>query len=418
MRYIFFSLRDFKVDVGESVRMYGLLNSLAEMGHDVVFISNATRYGSFHRDIEHIQLGYSFWDKRRLQGLLALLPATAVYHRYRALFDKISVALKSANVSNEPVYFFDYLDNSIGYVLKRSGLIKAYVNDVHGITTIEFLNHANVASSSRSRVLYKIKYYLADRLDKKVFSDADGLIYGSNHMKKYFEERYQLHGQRTAVIPYVLGRDAVNRKVDAALKQRLLGKLTIQPNEFVVFFVGSYKPTAGVDDLINAFERLYQDDANVKLVLIGDGPYREKCFKLASGLKSVNKIIFIEHIPYEQLATYQSLANVIVCPDKQNLFSQYVVHVKYFDALISGKLVINGAFESVQEINKNDFLSISFDPSDVNDLYQKLKMCKVDWSALIEKYKNVKEYAAWHLTYSSYLNQLSQQFAGVAEEGL
>src|SRR4030095_1949450 len=167
------------------------------------------------------------------------------------------------------------------------------------------------------------------------------------------------------------------------------------------------KPTAGVDDLIVAFERLFKEYSNCRLLLIGNGPYRNYCIKLASDLRSNRRIHFIDHIPYSHLSTYQSLANVIVCPDKNNVYSHYVVHVKYFDALISGRLVINGAFESVKEINNNDFLSLTFEPSNVNDLYQKLKLCRENYELLIEKYKEVRNYVAKNHTYPSYIDKLT-----------
>lgn len=407
MRYIFFSLRNFKVDVGENVRMYGILNTLASQGKEVVFISNVEKYDAFYPSIKHVFIGDDFTDKRTMQGLLSLLPAQLVYYRYYKLFKKIKDALETAKVGNEPVYFFDYLDNSIGHILKKTGLIAGYINDVHGIATIEFLNHQKNATGVSQKKLYQLKYKLAYQLDKKVFRNAAGFIYGSYNMKKYYEDLYGLRQKKSYVIPYMLGEDAVNRKVDEQLKERLQKELNLAPKDFVVLFVGTYKPTAGVEDLIQAFDLLHQDYPDSKLILVGQGPRKDKCLKLVSQLKCERNTSFIEHIPYMQLSTYQSLAHVIVCPDTDNLFSQYVIHVKYLDALTSGKLVINGNFESVKEINKDDLLSISFEPSNVRDLYEKLKLCKEQFESLMEKYKDVKEYAAQHFTYNSYLKTLT-----------
>ncbi len=47
MQYVFFSMRNFKRDGGGSIRMYGVLNALADRGHDVTFISNATTFVKF-----------------------------------------------------------------------------------------------------------------------------------------------------------------------------------------------------------------------------------------------------------------------------------------------------------------------------------------------------------------------------------
>jgi glycosyltransferase involved in cell wall biosynthesis len=408
MKYIFFSLRDFQVDVGETVRSYGLLNSLASNGHEVILISNAKKYEMFHPSIKHVFIGYDFKQKRKFQGLLALFSYKFLYYGYKTFFNKIKDALQLAGVGKDPVYFLDYLDNSIGYVLKKKNFITKYINDIHGIATIEFLNHIEHSKSFYSRAVNRVKYRLAYRLDKKVFESADGLIYGSDKMKKYYEDLYDLRNQKSYVIPYLLAQDAGDRAVDEKLKLKLQQELNIKAGDFTILFVGSYKPTAGVDDLLVAFDLLFKEYRDCKLLLIGAGPERNNCIKLADKLSSNRNIYFIENIPYAQLSTYQALSKVIVCPDKNNLYSQYIIHIKYFDALMSGKLVINGSFESVKEINKNDFLSLSFEPSNVDDLYKKLKLCRENYESLTEKYKDSRNYTRSNLTYKSFVSQLAE----------
>jgi glycosyltransferase involved in cell wall biosynthesis len=406
MKYYFFTLRDFKKEVGENVRMYGILNSLAAQGHEVVFLSNAENYQSFHPAIRHVCIGYDFKEKRRLQGLLALLPARVVYQQFRPLFSKIEDAIERASVGSMPVCFFDYLDNSIGCLLKATGFIQSYINDIHGISTIEQSYQRSIATSSYQRWVHRWKYFLVDSLDRKVFGGAAGLIYGSSSMKKYYEQLYRLKGKQNFVVPYLVSEDALKRQPNAALQRELRVRLGLTEQDFVVLFIGTYKQTGGMDDLIKAFDLLHRDTATSKLIMIGEGPYKDYCVELAQQTPAANAIHFIKHIPYAEMATYQSLAQVIVCPDKENPFSQHVVHVKYFDALISGRLVINGAFESVKEINKNEELSLTFKPSDVADLHAKLVYCRDHYEELCRKYAGVKEYVAQHLTYNAYVKNL------------
>ena len=406
MKYYFFTLRDFKKEVGENVRMYGMLNSLAAQGHEVVFLSNAEDYKSFHPAIQHECIGYDFKEKRRMQGLLALLPANVVYQQFRPLFSKIEAAIERAGVGSMPVYFFDYLDNTIGHLLKATGVIRSYINDIHGISTIEQSYQQSIASSSYQRWVHRWKYFLVNSLDRKVFEGAAGLIYGSSSMQQYYEQRYRLEGKQSFIVPYLVGEDALKRLPDAARQRELKVQLGLTEQDFVVLFIGTYKQTGGMDDLIKAFDLLHRDTAASKLILIGGGPYKDYCVELAQQLPAGNAIHFISHIPYAEMATYQSLAHVIVCPDKENPFSQHVVHVKYFDALISGRLVINGAFDSVKEINKNEELSLTFKPSDAADLHAKLVYCHDHYEELCKKYAGVKEYVAQHLTYNAYVKNL------------
>lgn len=406
MRFIFFSLRDFNKDVGENVRMYGMLNSLAEDGKNVTFISNAGNYDMFNPNIRHIYIGSGTIDKRKLQALTSWLPATIVHKIFNDFFQKVETAVKSIDPGNTPIYFFDYLDNTIGYLLQKKGIIKKYINDIHGIATVEFQSQIKNSSRLFEKGLSFFKYYSAYNLDKKVFENAYGFIYGSDTMRSYYNRLYQLKGKKSFVIPYVLGTEAADRTVNEGLKKSLSLSLNIQKDDYVFLFVGTYKATAGVEDLISAFDLLYKDNKVVKLILIGSGPAKDNCKLQASKLESAHNIIFIDSIPYNQLLTYQNIAHVIVCPDRDNPYSQSVIHVKYFDALLSGRLVINGSFKSVMELNKDEFLSLTFKPSDVFDLYLIMKKCVDNFDALMVKYANTRAYTIENLTYKRFLKSL------------
>ena len=78
--------------------------------------------------------------------------------------------------------------------------------------------------------------------------------------------------------------------------------------------------------------------------------------------------------------------------------------------VVSGKLVISGSFNSVQEVNKDEFLSVNFIPSNVNDLAKKIEQVIVDYDELTEKYKDVKKYACEKLTYTSVIHRLYKEY--------
>src|SRR5690606_11890594 len=160
------------------IRMYGLLNALAaDISNEVVFVSNARNLTKFHPSIKHIFIGYEFKEKSIFQGLLGLLPAKLVYKLYGRLFKNIEKALEKVNVRKDKLIFCEYLDNSIAYVLKKEKRIKEYINDLHGIATIEFKYQSDNSSKVVDRILYSIKYRLSYRLDRKVFNYGDGFIY-------------------------------------------------------------------------------------------------------------------------------------------------------------------------------------------------------------------------------------------------
>ena len=406
MKYIFLTLRDFNKVGGGSIRIHGVVNALAEKGENVILISGAEDHSPFHPDIKHIKIEAGFKNKAVLQGLTALLPATVVINLFPDLFRKILTGFKQVDLNHARIFFFEYLDNSIGYLLKKTGNIGHYITDIHGIAPIEFAHQKRYSTSFLHRAIATLKYALAMRHDQKVYQNADGIIYSSSQMKKYFENHFRMDRVKAFVLPNLLADEVFVKTEDLAEIDQLSAELGISTEDIVLFFAGGFKPTSGVDDLVKIFVKLRTEFPALKLILIGKGPLKAEVQRFINDLQLEQWIIQREGLPYEELFRYQALADIIVCPDRMNEFSEMILHLKYLDSLVSGKIVVNGAFSSVKEINKDENLSVNFMPSDEGDLYQVLKYCILRKEELTEKYKNVRKYAKNHLTYRSQINTI------------
>lgn len=407
MRFVFFSMNGFGYEGGGTIRMQGIMNELSKKNHDVIFISNSKKIELFHKNIKHIFIDFPFSrnDKRMFQGFLGVLPMFIIQIIYSKLFARLNTIFKEKFI-NDSIYFFEYLDNSIGYCLKRQNIIQNYRNDLHGVATLEFKFQAKLSKSIIEKIKFYSKYYISDLLDKKVFNSAESLIFASQAMKDYFTVQYpKVALKNNYILPYLLSSNAISDTVDEKLKKQLQEKFKFMPDEKIIFFAGTFKKTGGVPDLILAFEKIVKQ-YNTRLFIVGNGPTMQECLNIVNEKKLKDKVIFIGRIPYQQLRTYQDLATIIVCPDKQNVYSELIVHVKYLDSLISGKLVINGSFKSVKEINLDQILSVDFKPSDVESLASSLKYSLDNFEELNVKYRNNKEYTIQNLTYTKHVEIL------------
>ncbi|WP_293892619.1 glycosyltransferase family 4 protein [Flavobacterium sp.] len=408
-RFVFFSMNNFEHEGGGTIRMLGIMNELSKRNHEVIFISNTKKFHLFEKNIKHVTINFSLSrkDKRIFQGLLGLLPNFIMCLIYAKLFNKLRQIFKD-KFDKETIYFFEYLDNSIGYCLKSINIITNYINDLHGVATLEFKFQAEHAKSLSEKIKFWVKYKISDWLDSKVFNLAEGFIFASQAMQDYFTEQYpNVFQKRNYILPYVLSSVAITEKVDSDLKGELQRKFNCQPNEKIIFFAGAFKKTGGVPDLILAFEKIVNQN-NTRLFIVGDGPTMPECVSIVKEKNIADKVVLIGRIPYHQLRTYQDLSDIIVCPDKQNVYSELIVHVKYLDALISGKLVINGSFKSVKEINVDEFLSVDFKPSDVESLSKAIQYSLDNLEMFSQKYANNKEYAKQNLTYASHVSILEK----------
>lgn len=409
--FVFFTLNDFSKDGGGTVRMKGVLNALSEK-NEVVLISNATDISKFNKNIKHIVLNLPFnkKDKRFFQFCLSWCPNFINKILFRKLLISLKQKLKENDIKSD-VIFFEYLDNSIGYFLWKNKIIENYINDTHGIALIEFKYKNNF--SIKEKFKNYLKYLSALQLDKKILKNFTSLIVVSNAMKNYFLKEYDFLKNKNI---FVL-RDGVNESLckkvpDLNKVKEFKHRYKINENDKVMFFAGNFKDLGGVYDLVQAFEILVnkKNHNNYKLFLIGDGERFDDCKNFVKKYNIENKVIFAGRVSYEDLRNYQELADVIVCPDKKHPYSELVPHIKYFDSLASGKIVINGNFEVIKEINKDEKLSINFEPSNIQDLANKIEIVIENLKFYKEKYKNVKSYICGNFTYNSLIKDFLKEY--------
>lgn len=388
--------------------MLGIINELAKHNDDIVLMSNITDRSKVSKNVQHIALDIEFSpaEKRKFQFLLGAFGYSFLNRTFSQQLEVLRKSFSKINTTDK-VIFFEYLDNSVAYWLTKNKIIHSYINDIHGIASNEFIFQRKKAKSLMSKLFLKIKEKIAMALDKKVFSDAEAIIYASEAMDEYYKKLYpSLKNKNNIYLPYVLNNANV-KAPDNRVIQKIKADWGIKDSDFVFLFAGAYKETGGIQDLMLAFDKIAPEFPQAKLILVGDGPTFENCKILKELLSSSDRILQMGRQPYDYLSSFQELANVLVCPDRQNLFSDLIVHVKYLDALISGKIVINGSFKSVMEVNSAKKLSLLFTPSDINDLSHKMKDSIKHYVALSLEFSGSKQYTLNNLTYSNYIQNLN-----------
>lgn len=256
----------------------------------------------------------------------------------------------------------EHFDITIAYLLRLDNVIKEYVCDVHGYSLQEFRGEG---------VVNWIKRWLLRRHDGAVFKSADAIIYPNEKLRVEMEVSYKYVNNTFFYLPYLLAEDNLllqedflkkdGARIRDEFKSRLDGRR-------VVFFAGSFKTLSGVDDLVGAFIRSNGFDAcgsSCVLFLIGDGLLRKKIIRdlERSGLEYIH----ISSIEYKYLRCFQLLADVIVCPEPFNLYSNLIVHLKLLDSIASGICVVSPKFQAICDMGLENKV-ISYSPSDIREM--------------------------------------------------
>jgi glycosyltransferase involved in cell wall biosynthesis len=404
--HLFFTLNNFTKDGGDTIRMKGIVNALAEAGQSVVLFSNAveTHY-DFHISIKHIFLGVEISKKQKIifQVSIALLPSIVTKFIFKDYLTVLGIIFKKEKFrAGMPIIFFEYLDNSMALFLNKQKIIGNYINDTHGSARLDFLHkHSNTLLEKFKNLS---KCMIAIILDRKIYKNSSRVIFLSEAMKEYFEKYYIfIASNDNYIIRDGIGSGPCHQIINKNNVDKYRRSFNISLEDKVIMFAGTFKDSGGVFDLLKAFDILVRkkNTQNIKLLLLGGGEYYEKIKRFTSENHLEEKVIFAGRTSYSELRNYQELADVIVCPDKQHPVSELVPHIKYFDSLISGKVVINGSFASIRDINKDERFSVDFKPSDVNDLSNKIEMVLADLDSFRLAYRFNHQKICTEFSYSN-----------------
>lgn len=85
------------------------------------------------------------------------------------------------------------------------------------------------------------------------------------------------------------------------------------PDECILLvYTGRLAPEKSIDFLLTAFAGVTQAVDNVKLLIVGDGPLREKLIMLANDLQVAESVHFTGLIPYEKMPGYLAMCDAFV----------------------------------------------------------------------------------------------------------
>ena len=101
-------------------------------------------------------------------------------------------------------------------------------------------------------------------------------------------------------------------KKESLDREQILKKFGIQPNNFIVGVISVLKPRKGLFTFINAVKMVAQDCPNVKILIIGKGPLKEKLDDQIKSLNLQNQIIFYDYV--ENIAETYKIFNLFVLP--------------------------------------------------------------------------------------------------------
>lgn len=153
--------------------------------------------------------------------------------------------------------------------------------------------------------------------------------------------------------------------------------------DFIIFFHGAFSNNRGLLKVIKSFK--YIDDKNIKLVFVGDGPLRDKMFKMKYELNLSKRIIIKGPISYKKIPVYLKAADVGIMAYPAIQYWNVNNPIKMLEYLAMGKPIIIRNIPSFRKVIKDKPCGIFIDSNSP----------KVIAEAIMYTYKNRNKLSEW-----------------------
>lgn len=142
-------------------------------------------------------------------------------------------------------------------------------------------------------------------------------------------------------------------------------------SDFILIYAGIIGYAQGLDTLLQSANELrnYKD---IKFLIVGSGPEKERLIKLKNNLDLTN-LIFIDPVPKSEIPGLVSLAGAGIVPLKKMPFFQGAIPSKIFDILGSKKPLLLGVEgEAYNLFIERGKCGLFFEPENSKDLSEKI----------------------------------------------
>lgn len=150
-------------------------------------------------------------------------------------------------------------------------------------------------------------------------------------------------------------------------------KEKVANDNFTIVTHGVITKRLGLDLALRALYFLKEKRQNIKLVIIGDGDYKDELYKLVNELGLLNMVEFSEgFIKVEDLGKYLEKADIGIIPYRKNYYSNYCqLPVKLLEYVYLGIPVIAPSFENIKRYFSNSMIKY-FEPDNEVDFADKI----------------------------------------------
>ncbi len=333
----------------EGVHIWGIIDGLTALGHEVNVVSPVG--GDRQSDQPAVASEQRPSFKSRLFKVISQYSPSAVFELAEIAYNAIAIAnVRSASRGK-----------SYGAIYERYAIFAvagALYSRIWKVPLIIEVNYTAKTALVRKRSALLMP--LAKWVDKLIFCQATTLIAVSSHLKAHLINDYGMSEEKILVVPNAAYPDKFSPDIPAIAEV----KGTSLAGKKVVGFVGGFYPWHGLDLLVNAFAKVVENNPETMLLLIGDGPEREKIEVQVERLGLLANVIFAGKVNHAELPHYMSAFTIGVMPDSND----YGSPMKIFEYMSMCKPVVGPDYGPLLDAIEDGKQGLIFNKKDVASL--------------------------------------------------
>lgn len=173
---------------------------------------------------------------------------------------------------------------------------------------------------------------LVAQFSKSILNKTDQIIVPTEKVEKILE-KYEVE-EPISVIPTGIDLKNFQKKITKKECQNLKKQWNIPFENKVLISVGRLAKEKNLEEILNYFARLIYEEGkqNLTLVIVGDGPDRERLEEISEKLFLTGKVIFTGMVNPQDVGIYYQLGDVFVCASNSETQG-----ITYIEALASGR---------------------------------------------------------------------------------
>jgi N-acetyl-alpha-D-glucosaminyl L-malate synthase BshA len=315
---------------GSGVVATELGKALAAKGHQVHFItySQPVRLGSFRENIYYHEVAvsdYPLFDFQPYETELTSKIVDVVRH------EKLDVLHVHYAIPHASAAFMAKM------ILRSQGIEIPFVTTLHG-TDITLVGKD---PSFEPVITFCI-------------NESDAVTAVSESLRKSTFEHFKVN-REIEVVPNFIVPNMDTTRVNEEMRSKYATK-----DEVILCHISNFRKVKRVEDVIQVFAKV-NTKIKSKLILVGDGPERYHCEKLARELNLTDRIIFLGKL--RDTVHVLQIADVFLLPSETESFG-----LAALEAMAESVPVISSNTGGISEVNEHGYSGFLSDVGDVDDM--------------------------------------------------